>query len=321
MIGTSFPNFRPLPVLPGEGRRVLGIAFILLSLCASCAGETSTTRPWPGITLERDVLADPPTHFYVVTIDLTNPHIHLVVSRGGWSAKLTAPWETTLLPVSLMAKRDGLTLAVNGNLFASKEAPIFLGRKVPYFVGNWARCCGWAMSDGVLYSRWPLEADWHSLVVSDSGRVSIGEFTQLPEDARQVVSGVWQIVTDGQITADPDTNETTAGRPAPHTVVGIDRDGRTLTILVVDGRRAEYSLGMGRHRMAEEMLARGAWNALVLDGGGSTTLVLRDREGNVHVVNRPSDGHDLPVAMSVERSVANALGVIVDGAATRPGKQ
>lgn len=300
--------------------RFLAAIFALCLTCSLCAARDSTTRPWPGITLDRCVQSDPPTRYFVVTVDLTDPRIHLKVSRGGSSAKLTPPWETTLMPVSKMAQRDGLTLAINGNLFASKDAPIFLGRPVPYFLGNWARCCGWAMTDGKLYSQWPLQRDWPSLVVNDRGQVSIGRFPQVPEDARQIVSGIWQIVTDGQITAAPDSNDNGAGKPAPHAVAGIDRDGHTLILLVVDGRRPEYSLGMGCHRMAEEMLARGAWNAIVLDGGGSTTLVLRDKDGKVNVVNRPSDGHDLPIALSVERSVANALGVIVDGAATRPSK-
>ena len=47
--------------------------------------------------------------------------------------------------------------------------------------------------------------------------------------------------------------------------------------------------------MAEELLARGAWEAIALDGGGSTTLVMRDGQGKVEVVNHPSDGHDFPV--------------------------
>jgi exopolysaccharide biosynthesis protein len=176
------------------------------------------------------------------------------------------------------------------------------------------------MSDGKLYSPDPIEQNWPSLVVSERGAVTIGRYPQLPDDARQVVSGVWQIVTDGQISTPPDTGQSTAGKPAPHTVAGIDRAGSTLILLVVDGRRPDYSLGMGRHRMAEEMLARNAWNAIVLDGGGSTTLVLRDLHGNADVINRPSDGYQLPLPLSIPRCVANALGVIVDGAPTAPIK-
>jgi len=314
----------PSPGVPGEGkisiRRIVGAFFILAAISCPCGAQISTTRPWPGITLSSFIETNPPTRYFIVTIDLTNPRIHLKVSRGSGDARITPPWETSLIPVAQMAQRDGLTLAVNGNLFASKNAIPILGHEDPYFLGNCARCCGWAMSDGNLYSLTPIEQDWPSLVVSDHGGVSIGRFLRLPDDARQVVSGVWQIVTDGQISVPPDSNQTTAGKPAPHTVAGVDRDGHNLILLVVDGRRPEYSLGMGRHQMAEEMLARKAWNAIVLDGGGSTTLVLRDLHGNVNVINHPSDGYQLPAPLSIPRCVGNALGVIVDGAPTAPIK-
>lgn len=328
-LGTHGPHPRGLRRLPaprvlGEGkiamRCIVGLFFLLTAMGSRCRGQISTTRPWPGITIDRFIETNPPTRYFIVTIDLTNPRIHLKVSRGSGNAKIAPPWETSLLPVAQMAQRDGLTLAVNGNLFASKNAIPILGHEDPYFLGNWARCCGWAMSDGNLYSLTPIEQDWPSLVVSDRGAVSIGRFARLPDDARQVVSGVWQIVTDGQISAPPDSNQTAAGKPVPHTVAGIDRAGNTLILLVVDGHRPEYSLGMGCHRMAEEMLARNAFNAMVLDGGGSTTLVLRDLHGNVNVINHPSDGYQLPVPLSIPRCVANALGVIVDGAPTAPTK-
>jgi exopolysaccharide biosynthesis protein len=300
--------------------RIWAALIAMLLIAPAGVAEVSTTRPMPGVTFERNVQADPPLRFYVVIVDLTDPRIHLKVSRGGSDPHLTAPWETTLLPVSRMAQRDGLSVAVNGNFFAPKDALEILGRRVPYFVGNWARACGWAMSDGRLFSPSPLARGWPSLVVNDRGQVRIGRFAQLPADARQVVSGMWQIVTDGRITADPDSRLTSAGRPAPHTAAGIDRQGRTLILLVVDGRRPDYSIGMSGRRMAEEMVARGTFNALLLDGGGSTTLVMRDKQGTVNVVNRPSDGHDLAIPLSVERSVADALGVVIDGAVTRPSQ-
>ena len=293
--------------------RIWAALIAMLLLVPAAAAEVSTTRPMPGVTFERDVQNDPPLRSYVVTVDLTDPRVHLKVSRGGSQAHLSPPWETTLMPVSHMAQRDGLSIAVNGNFFAAKDALEILGRRVPYFLGNRARVCGWAMSDGRLFSLAPLDRDWPSLVVNDRGQVCIGRFAQLPADARQVVSGVWQIVTDGRITADPGSNPN-FDRPAPHTVAGIDRRAKTLILLVVDGRRPDYSIGMGCHRLADDMLARGAWNALVLDGGGSTTLVMRDKQGTVKVVNRPSDGHDLLIPLSIERNVADALGVVVEDA-------
>ena len=295
-----------------------GILFfvILVFFVGSVRAQVTTTRPMPGITFEQDVRSDPPLHFYVVTVDLTDPRIHLKVCRGGKKELVTPPWETMLMPVSAIAERDGLSIAVNGSLFQGKDFRSVLGYSIPYFLGNWARACGWTMSDGVLFSGSPVNRDWPSLVVDERGKVTIGPLDRVPMDARQIVSGIWQIVTDGRITADSDSNN--SREFASHTAVGIDRDGKLLTLFVVDGRRPKYSIGMGWHQIAQEMSSRGAWNALLLDGGGSTTLVMKDKAGKTGVVNQPSDGHDFPIELSIERCVADALGVVIDGAATRP---
>ncbi len=292
---------------------------VSLVIGSAVRAGVSTTRPMPGVTFERDVEDDPPLRFYVVSVHLDDPHVHLKVLRGSGSAHLDPPWETSLMPVSQMAERDGASIAVNGNLFTAKDTPLILGRPVPYFLGNPALLHGWAMSDGALYSSHPKDRNWPSLVVNDRGEVRIGEFRELPADAREVVSGIFQIVTDGHSTAVEDSDTSTFAKPAPRTAVGIDRSGKMLILFVADGRRPDYSVGITHHRMAQEMIARGAWNALALDGGGSTTLVMRDGQGKVELINRPSDGHDFAVPLSVERSVANALGVIIDGAATQPG--
>ena len=56
-------------------------------------------------------------------------------------------------------------------------------------------------------------------------------------------------------------------------------------------------------QLAAEMARLGAYTAINLDGGGSSTLVLRAADGELKVMNRPSDGK--------ERAVANVLGLTV----------
>jgi exopolysaccharide biosynthesis protein len=286
-------------------------------LAPVAAADTTISHPWPGITLERDAWTDPPMHFYVVTVDLTNPQIKLKVSPGGTDPKMTPPWQTTLMPLSEIARRDGLCVAVNGNLFETRDYQYILGYKFFYFKGNWARVNGWAMSDGVPFWTAPKMIGFPSMVVHTGGRITFGDFDHLPADSWQVVSGFWKILTDGNITIGEDSLTGELGQPAPHSAVGLDRAGKTLFLFTVDGRRDDYSVGMGLHQIATNLQSRGAFNALVLDGGGSATIVMRDPHGSVNVLNRPSDGHDLPMDLSVERCVANALGVIVTPA-TRP---
>lgn len=90
----------------------------------------------------------------------------------------------------------------------------------------------------------------------------------------------------------------------PRTAVGIDRDGRRLLLLVVEGRLAD-SRGYTMVELANMMAALGAEDALNLDGGGSSTMWSRLQTGEMGLVSRPSDG--------VERRVPNGLGVVYHG--------
>jgi hypothetical protein len=69
----------------------------------------------------------------------------------------------------------------------------------------------------------------------------------------------------------------------PRTLAGVKSDG-SLLLVTVDGRRPGYSAGMSLPEAARLMKSLGARDALNLDGGGSTTMVVQGR-----VVNRPSD--------------------------------
>lgn len=81
----------------------------------------------------------------------------------------------------------------------------------------------------------------------------------------------------------------------PRTAVGFNQDSTKVFFVTVDGRQPGFSVGMSLPELANYMLSIGCWNAVNLDGGGSTTMVVRNR-----VVNSPSDA-------AGERSVANAL--------------
>jgi hypothetical protein len=83
----------------------------------------------------------------------------------------------------------------------------------------------------------------------------------------------------------------------PRTLVGADRDG-FIWLVVVDGRRPD-SLGMRLDELQRLAGRLGLVDALNLDGGGSTTLVVENT-----VVNRPSD----PIG---PRKVSDSLLVLV----------
>lgn len=83
----------------------------------------------------------------------------------------------------------------------------------------------------------------------------------------------------------------------PRTAIGFSRDSTKIYFITVDGRQAS-SVGMTLDELANFMLTLGIWHAVNLDGGGSTTMVVRGK-----VVNSPSDA-------TGERSVSNAILVV-----------
>ncbi len=86
----------------------------------------------------------------------------------------------------------------------------------------------------------------------------------------------------------------------PRTAVGQLPDGRIL-LVVTDGRRPGYSVGMTNFELAQTLVRLGASTASALDGGGSSTLAF---DGSL--LNRPSDPGG-------ERPAANALQLMYYG--------
>ena len=91
------------------------------------------------------------------------------------------------------------------------------------------------------------------------------------------------------------------GRPSSRTAVGVRPDG-SIVMAVIDGRQAASGKeGVFGDEMAAIMKNTAAPN-YNLDGGGSSTMIIR-KDGELVVVNSPSDGR--------ERSDANCLLIAV----------
>lgn len=66
---------------------------------------------------------------------------------------------------------------------------------------------------------------------------------------------------------------------------------------MVDGRQPGWSVGATLPELAALLAEAGPWNALALDGGGSTAMWYRELGAPAgRVLNRPSDGRVRPVA-------------------------
>lgn len=113
------------------------------------------------------------------------------------------------------------------------------------------------------------------------------------DKAVQVIGAGPRLVRDGKVYVNVIEEEFPAdirvGR-APRSAVGVTKYGDYI-LAVVDGRQA-HSRGCTLHEWATILVNDfGAVNAINLDGGGSTELIV-----NGNIVNSPSDGKERPVA-------------------------
>jgi exopolysaccharide biosynthesis protein len=88
----------------------------------------------------------------------------------------------------------------------------------------------------------------------------------------------------------------------------MNKNGRYLILVVVDGRQPFYSEGATFTQLAQLMIDQGAYVAMSLDGGGSSTMAVEGEDGEPVILNSPIDNY-IP---GRERPVANHLGVFIN---------
>jgi hypothetical protein len=126
---------------------------------------------------------------------------------------------------------------------------------------------------------------------------------------RHAIGGGPQLLAGGQFAAAQFTglegfSSMLTDRRHPRSAVGVLGDGR-IVLLVVDGRRPSHSLGMTLLELAAELRSLGAVEAMNLDGGGSSVLVVGGRPVTV------------PSEETGERPVADALVVLPPAQSSR----
>ncbi len=156
----------------------------------------------------------------------------------------------------------------------------------------------------------PGEAPWmgSALVRNDSLRVGWPVDLDAGDGETQAVGGFPELLGGGVRVGDLGV----AARPAfaatrhPRTAVAWDPERSLLLLVVVDGRQAPYSVGMTLPELAGLLEAFGARDAINLDGGGSSVMVVWGVARN-----RPSEGKG-------GRPVVNALAVVHDATGCVP---
>ena len=97
----------------------------------------------------------------------------------------------------------------------------------------------------------------------------------------------------------------------PRTMFGVQKNKQRIILVVLDGRNSVLAAGMNYPDMQRIMLALGSYDAINLDGGGSSTFIVRDTRpeatgfgsGAAFLIrNMPSDGS--------ERAIGPGLAVL-----------
>ncbi len=148
-----------------------------------------------------------------------------------------------------------------------------------------------------------LQETIRSLEVGDSVDISISSEDTRWNNVVDAVGAMHWILKDGVV-----NTSISDGQTAPRTAVGVKPDGSVI-FYTIDGRQKGLSIGATIQMVAQRLEELGCKNAVLLDGGGSTTLVSTYPDyGTSSGVNSPSEG--------TPRSVSNAIFLVSNLKAT-----
>src|SRR5882757_154252 len=283
---------------------------LLLTVCLATGlvADQIVTNPYVGVTVIARTETLPRTEsMHIVEIDLSAPGIGFKLTPPGGTLETVR--QTTLAYLN----QEHAQLAINANFFLP----------FPSSDPN-AMLIGLGASNGNVYSAFEVPVQSYAIVtnapalnIDPSNHASIVHADTSQADGKHIlenatlwntVAGSAQIITNGLKTvpvykdaAHPD-GLLTPGGPANYsnsnswyeltnarTVIGLSQDNRTLVLFSVDN--AGGSRGMTLGEIADLLISQyGVYNALNLDGGGSTTLAMQNPiTGIGGIINVSSD--------------------------------
>lgn len=260
--------------------------------------------PWKpifvGVQMTEGSMESPrPVQMRAVRVDLHEPSIELLVTPSNGDE----PKDVNARTTSQFLTEFKCQVAINGSFFH----PLATRPADPQDI------IGLSVSRGDRYSP-PNKFD--ALLISKDRRAWIDPAPIDASEAYNALSGDTTVLINGRYSVPASDKRSITVVRHPRSAAGISRDGRYLILMTIDGRQQGYSEGATKAELAEWLKRLGAWDALNLDGGGSTTLVIEGPDGKPVVLNRPSG--------RVQRRVANHLGVFarpLPGAGARRSTQ
>jgi len=226
-------------------------------------------------------------NFTSIHILIVDPKEHLIIpvkAQGKEEARET---------VLSLAKQYGAVAAVNGGFWKEEGKPAGILKINSQWLGTPIKprgAIGWTF-DGthVLIDRVLTSEDLDRC--QDNRKITVVPVSDLAhttpqewQDLDHIVGGTPVLVSQGNIVEDYSVEQTLESfliKRHPRTAVGIKENGEWV-FAVVDGRFFNLWGGMTIKEMATLMQQLGCVNALNLDGGGSSTMIM-----NGSIINRP----------------------------------
>lgn len=296
------------------------LALVLLSFSGAFAGPA--LGPWTPIFkgIDHAVGTNNPSiagNFpelqvvHCVRVDLTDPDVQLFTTPRA-SSYTAESRETLTLSVPNFLKQNKLQVVADANFYNANP-----GGSDPTSEGVSCEVYGLAISTGIVVSAETAtdaagDPRYASLLFT-TNKQPFFAFNNRPPGTNTAgmytaITGFYPIVSNGvNIGASAITNypDSTIHQLQPRTAYGVSQDNRYLYLLTIDGRQSGYSDGAYDTETGYWMLQCGSWNAINLDGGGSTALYMSDSLGNPVALNHSSY---LP-AYGRERYIGSHLGV------------
>ncbi len=288
-------------------RTLMGIVLALLCMVVLAVGFMYWYfhRPLPpaitnqslyeGVTYTRIVQSEPvPQIIHIAEIDLRADGLSFLVTPSGELDN----FDFTGLTTSQFLDAHDLQLAINGDFFDPwKDYGVF--NYYPH-VGDGTNVRGLSASQGDITTVGYVSPRYYAtLYLSQDNRAS---FSAPQGEIYNAISGNLYLLRNGEMRSF--RNEPYIQKRHPRTAVGLSQDETTLYWVVVDGRQPNYSQGATIPELTQMLLDAGAYTAINLDGGGSSTIVMDD-DGIPNILNSPIQSR-LPAR---ERPIANHLGL------------
>lgn len=214
--------------------------------------------------------ADPNAVTFIARIDLRNPHVDVQITPKKKGKYLT----------STFAAENNCILAINGEAGETMAMNCALGE----WSGNW-------VSDGKVV----MMADTDKRPFIGFNKANKANYyqesfvdTKYKADYYNAIWGRFDILKKGNILSHE------RDLPYARTVMGINEEGTYLYLMIVDGKRPDYSVGLSYADCARILKALGATDAMACDQGGSSCMFVETMGG---IINRPadSDGIERPI--------------------------